>query len=124
MLGYRRSKAIDALSEGTKPLCEKRISLRKKVINSKKSHAAAIQKYRKVNRIVKKEVKKAKRVQLDEIIRKLEDGFRKNDSHSLFKSVRELERTPRKCLMVIKNQNADKRTQTDEVVKIWKKHFE
>ena len=26
--------------------------------------------------------------------------------------------------MVIKNQNADKRTQTDEVLKIWKEYFE
>ena len=40
------------------------------------------------------------------------------------KSVRELEGKPRKSLMVIKNQNADKRTQTSKVLKIWKEHFE
>ena len=112
------------LSEETKALCEKRRSLRKKVINSKESHAATIQEYRKVNRIVKKDVKKAKRIQLDGKIRKLEDDFRKNDLHNLLKSVRELERKPIKSLMVIKNQNADKRTQTDEVFKIWEEHFE
>ena len=124
VIGYRKSKVIDALSEETKALCEKRRSLRKKIINSKRSHAATIQEYRKVNRLVKKEFKKAKRIQLDEKIRKLEDDFRKNDSHNLFKSVRELEGKPRKNLMVIKNQNADKRIQTDEVPKIWKEHFE
>ena len=81
MIGYRRNKAIDARSEETKALCDKKRSLKKKVINSKKSHAATIQKYRKVNRIIKKEVKKAKRIQVDEKIQKLEDDFRKNGSH-------------------------------------------
>ena len=52
-----------------------------------------------MNGIVKKEVKEAKRIQLDEKIRKLEDDFRKNDSHNLFKSVRELEGKPRKSIM-------------------------
>ena len=69
--GYRRSKAIDTLPGKTKVLCEERRSLRKKVINSKKSHVAAIQEYRKLNRIVKKEVKEAKRIQLDEKIRNI-----------------------------------------------------
>ena len=77
-----------------------------------------------MNLIVKKEIKKAKRIQLDEKIRKHEDDFRKNDSCNLFKSVRELKGKPRKSLMVIDNQNADKRTQTDEVLKIFKEHFE
>ena len=110
VIGYRRSKAIDPLSEETIELCEKRRSLRKKIINSKNSYAATIQEYRKVNRIVKKEVKRAKRIQLDEKIRKLEDDFRKNGSYNLFKSVRKVEGKPRKSLMVFMNQNADKRT--------------
>ena len=60
----------------------KKDHLAKKLINSKKSHAATIQGYTKVSRIVKKEVKKAKRTQLDEKIRTLEDDFRKNDTHN------------------------------------------
>ena len=60
MIGYRRNKAIDALSEETKALCDKRGSPRKKVVNSKKSDAAAIQEYRKVDCIVKKKLKKLK----------------------------------------------------------------
>ena len=47
VIGYRRSEAIDTMSEETKALCEKRRSLRKKVTNSQKSHAATIQEYRK-----------------------------------------------------------------------------
>ena len=46
---YRRSKAIDTLSKETKVLCQKRRSLRKKVINSKKSDAATMQENRKLN---------------------------------------------------------------------------
>ena len=42
VIGYRRSQAIDVLPEETKALCEKRRSLRKKVINSKKSRAITI----------------------------------------------------------------------------------
>ena len=38
--------------------------------------------------------------------------------------LRELEGKPRKSLTVIKNQNVDKRTQTDEVLKIWNENFE
>ena len=45
VIGYRTSKATDALSEETKM-----------------SHAATIQEYRKVNCTVKKEVKKVKRM--------------------------------------------------------------
>ena len=59
-------------------MCEKRRSLRKKVISSKKSCKSTIQEYNRVNRIVKREVKKAKRKQLDEKIMKLEDHFRNN----------------------------------------------
>ena len=73
--------------------------------------------------MVKKEVKKAKRKQLDEKIRKLEDDFKKNDSHDLFKTVRELEGKPRKSLMVVKNQKKDNTTKTEEVIKTWKDHF-
>ena len=88
----------------SKALCEKRRSLRKKIINLKKPHAATIQEYRKVNCIVKKEVKKAKRIKLDEKIQKLGDNFRKNDLHNLFKSVHELEGKPRKVLWLSKTK--------------------
>ena len=97
-----------------------RRSLRKKVISSKKSCKSTIQEYNRVNRIVKREAKKAKRKQLDEKIIKLEHDFRNNNSHNLFKTVRELEGKPKKSL---KNQKKDKTTKTGEVLKIWKDHF-
>ena len=67
-------------------------------------------------------MKKAKRKQIDEKIKKLKDDFNRNDSYNLFKSVRKLEGRPKKNLMLVKNQKKDKRTKT-EVLKIWKKHF-
>ena len=92
-------------------------------VSSKISYESTIQEYTKVNRTVKKEVKKAKRKQVDEKIKKLEDDFKKNDSHSLFKSVSELEGKPKKSLMVAKNQKKYKSTKAEEVLKIWKKTF-
>ena len=41
-------------------------------------------------------------------------------NNNFFKQVGELEKKPKISLMVIKNQNLDKRTETDEVFKIWK----
>ena len=70
--------------------------------------------------MVKKEVKEANRKQLDGKIKKLEDDFKKNDSHNLFKTVRELEGKPRKSLVVVKNQKKGKTTKIEEVLKIWK----
>ena len=73
--------------------------------------------------MVKKEVKKAKKKQLDEKIKKLEDDFKKTDSHNFFKTVREVEGKPKKNLMITKNQKKDKTIKTEEVLKIWKDHF-
>ena len=67
-------------------------------------------------------MKKAKRKQIDEKIKKLKDDFNRNDSYNLFKSVRKLEGRPEKNLMLVKNQKKDKSTKT-EALKIWEKHF-
>ena len=67
-------------------------------------------------------MKKAKRKQLDEKIKKLKDDFNRNDSYNLFKSVRKLEGRPKKNLMLVKNQKKDKSTKT-EALKIWEKRF-
>ena len=58
-------------------------------------------------------VKKAKRKQLHDKIKKLEDDFKKNEFHNLFTSVRELEGIPNKSLtVVVKNQKKDNITKT------------
>ena len=68
-------------------------------------------------------MKQTKRRRLERKILKLENDFRKNDSHELFKAVRELEGKPRKSLMAVKNKDGEKTTRTEEVLKIWKNHF-
>ena len=67
-------------------------------------------------------MKKVKRKQIDEKIKKLKDDFNRNDSYNLFKSVRKLEGRPKKNLKLVKNQKKDKSTKT-EALKIWEKHF-
>ena len=104
---------IDSFSQETKDLYENRRALRKKVFNFKRPYKSTIQEYKKVDHMVKKEVKKAKRKQLDEKIKKLEDDFKKNDSHNLLKSVCELEGKPKKSFNVVKNQKKDKSTKTE-----------
>ena len=54
MIGYRRNKVIDSLSQETKDLCEQRRAFKKKVLNSQRPYKSTIQKYKKVNRMVKK----------------------------------------------------------------------
>ena len=68
LIGSRRRKAINVMSEESKTQCKKRRSLRIKVINSKKSLAATIQEYRQVNRIVKK--KRFKKLKEDNWMKK------------------------------------------------------
>ena len=49
-------------------------------------------------------------------IDKLEEDFRKNDSHNLFKTVRELEELPKKSLNIVKDANGVKQTDPESVM--------
>ena len=101
------------LSEERKNLCEQGRALRKKVINFKRPFKSTIQEYKKVDCILKKEVKKVKRKKLDEKIKTLKDHLKKNNSHNLFRSLREQHRKPKKSLTVVKNQQKDNGTKTE-----------
>ena len=52
MIGSRRNKITDSLSQETQDLCEKRRALRKKVLNSKRPYKSTIHEYKKVNFMV------------------------------------------------------------------------
>ena len=69
-------------------------------------------------------MKKQKKEQLEKNFKQLEEDFRMNDSHNLFKTVRELEGKPKKSLAVIKDSNGKKHTLLSEVLTPWKDHFE
>jgi len=81
------------------------------------------EKYRKINKQVKKEVKRPKTANLENNIKRLEDDFRKNNSHNFFKTVRELEKKHRKNIPALKGSDGKKTTNPSEVLKIWKEHF-
>ena len=54
----------------------------------------------------------------------MEDDFKKNNSHNLFKNVRELGNKPCKHLMAAKDGDRKLKTAPDEVLKCWETYFE
>ncbi|XP_066936741.1 uncharacterized protein [Clytia hemisphaerica] len=85
VVGFRKRKSVDGLSKDTIQLCEKRRKLRKDTLSSPNCEDVR-KKYREINKLVKKEVRKAKKEKLENMIKQLEDDFQKKNSHSLFKS--------------------------------------
>lgn len=79
--------------------------------------------YKTLNRKVKLAVKKRKRRILEERIEKLEEDFRMNNSHDLFKTDRELEGRPKKPITAIQDKDGGKHIKSEEVLKCWKDHF-
>ena len=83
-------------------LCEKRRETKRKLIQQPKS-AILKEEYKMLNFEVKKGVKKTKKKQLENKIKQLESDFRANNSHNLFKTVRDLSgklRKTRKALNI------------------------
>ena len=103
-------------------LCEKRRETKRKIIQQPKS-AILKEEYKMLNFKVKKGVKKTKQNQLENKIKQLESDFRANNSHNLFKTVRDLSGKPRKTLNVVKDKKGVKHTLAHEVLKCWENHF-
>ena len=80
--------------------------------------------YRKLNKTVKKLIQKQKRENLQNKIMTLEEDFAKNNTHNLFRSVRELEGKKQKSCMVLKDSQGVIRMKKQEVLTIWQIHFE
>ena len=57
-------------------------------------------------------------------IEEIEIEFKTNNSHNLFKHVREIEETGRKPFSVIKDKTGNTHTKKTEVLKCWQDHFE
>ena len=121
--GYRRRKKVEDMSQELEELCQKRREARLELLQQPSSNTLK-EKYKKLNKNVKKGVKKQKKEQLEKKIKQLEEDFRMNDSHNLFKTVRELEGKPKKSLAVVKDSNGKKHTLLSEVLTLWKDHFE
>ena len=76
-------------------------------------------KYTSLNKEVKKALCKAKAEAFQRKVQLLEELHHRNDSHNLFKTVRELEGKPKKPLCVIKDKNGIKHNVKD-VLNQWK----
>ena len=110
------------MSAETALLCEERRALRKRMINSPTDRSLQDQ-YKIKNGECKAVVKREKRNALENEIKEIEDDFRNNRSHNLFKKVKSLGKKPKKKHMVLKDSNNVRTTQTNEVLKLWENHF-
>ena len=54
----------------------------------------------------------------------MEDNFKKNNTHKLFKQVRELEGKRYRSICAMKDSQGNIKTKKQDVLHIWKTHFE
>ena len=54
----------------------------------------------------------------------MEGNFKKNNTHKLFKQVRELEAKRYRSICAMKDSQGNLKTKTQDVLHIWKTHFE
>ena len=120
-VGLRKRKSVERLSMEEAELCSQRRKARSSMLNNPSTQNCET--YRNLNKQVKAAVRKVKAQQLQDKVITLEEQFRKNDSYSLFKTVKELEGKPKKSMSVIKDDENVKHFQTDEIVELWKDHF-
>ena len=122
-VGFQRNRQTAGLSPKVEEMCQQRRDLRKKML-ANPSDVSLCESYRKANRDVKNEVRKFKQNKLKETINSLEDDYQKNNSHNLFRTVRDLENRPRKPLNIIQDKNGVKRFDINEILKCWETHFQ
>ncbi len=123
IVGYRKRKQVEGMSKDLIDMCEERRIVRKEFLK-KPTLNAVRERYRKLNKDVKRLVTSAKRQKLKKKIEKMEADFRANNSHNLFKEVRELEGRPKKSLSVVKDRSGRKCIKPKEVLECWKYHFQ
>ena len=122
VVGTKKHKAVLNMSEDTAALCEERRCARRAVRVSPEDPIQR-QIYKTLNRQVKAAVKAEKADILERKIKQLEEDFKNNNSHNVFKTVRELEEKPRKSLCVVKDKDGNKKVHMEEVLEIWQNHF-
>ena len=122
-IGLKQHKQLDNLSCEVINLCERRRKAKINLLNHPDDAEKQIE-YRKLNKTVKTLIQKQKRENLQNKIMTLEEDFAKNNTHNLFRSVRELEGKKQKSCMVLKDSQGVIRMKKQEVLTIWQTHFE
>ena len=90
MITYIRHNVIPGLSSEVKDLCAQRRSAKIMMLQNQ-CNEEYTNNYRELNKRVKAEVKKQKNNNLSDKISEMEENLKKNNTHKLFKQVRELE---------------------------------
>ena len=123
IVGLRRRKDVEGLSQEEVKLCEKRRTARKEMLKDTTSIVKR-KRYNDLNKEVKRAVKNAKNESFENKLKLLEEHYQKNESHNLFKTVRQLEEKPKKSLSIVKDGNGVKHFQLQKVLELWQDHFE
>ena len=123
-MGYKKAKQLENMNIETSHLCEKRRAARIKLIQKPRSEIHQ-ETYRKLNKEVKKAVKRIKVENLQKKVLSLEEDFKTNNSiiFNLFKTERELEGRQRKSLTMVKDRQGKKHSKLHEVMVCWEEHF-
>ena len=109
---------MTAMSVELEAKCRERREARVEALGSSNNQTRA--RYRLLNREVKAAVRRAKRQELEDIIEQMEEDLRGNNSHNLFRMVRELEADPRKHVNAVKDKNGNILCKNKEVIEQWR----
>lgn len=93
-VGIRKRKNVEGMPIETTELCNDRRKARLAMLTDPSTENK--ESFRKLNREVKNAVRRIKNYSLEGKVLQLEEHFQRNESHHLFKSVRELEGKPKK----------------------------
>jgi len=122
-IGYQLHKQVPGLSTEVILMCERRRTAKMTMLSNMNNDECK-EIYRKLNKDVKKAVKKQKNDNLQCKIQEMEEDFKKNNSYKLFKMVRQLEGKRFKPVDAIKKPNVVLYTKKQNVLEVWKTHFE
>ena len=122
-VGLKGRKRVAGLSPEVEIACERRRKARIEMLHNPADKVMAEQ-YKELNKVVKTAVKEQKAKNLQAQIEELEADFKSNNSHNLFKSVREMEGKSKKVYNAIRDRDGVMHTNTAEVLQCWKNHFE
>ena len=122
IVGFRKRKLGEGMPPELEKLCEKRRQARLQTL-SNPTNVSIRKQYQTINKEVKKAVRKCKTDTLDDKINQMEKDFRHNNSHELFKNVRNLESKKPKPLNTIKDVNGSLKTNLKDVLQCWEDHF-
>ena len=121
-VGFKRRNEVEGLPRCIEEACEQRRRARIEMVSNPLS-AEKRALYQSANKVVKAAVKAQKQNALECKIKQLELDHKHNNSHNLFRTVRELEGKPRKPMSAVKDKQGNTHTDKKEVLKCWEEHF-